>query len=154
MIVVRLPDSPTEYGQRSVSPHTTATLDRGTPSASAAISHIVVFAPPPTSVTPTNTVYCPLASRRITALLCPSPDRKAMNETPAPRLSGPRSEPGCGRQRAVQSKRFAPMRRHSSIVWLVYGTSSRDIRVMFLVMNSTGSIFSLNATSSIMDSMP
>ena len=55
MIVVRLPDSPTEYGQRSVSPHTTSTCDSGTPSASAAISPIVVFAPPPTSVTPTCT---------------------------------------------------------------------------------------------------
>ena len=56
MIVVRLPDSPTEYGQRSVSPQTTRTFDSGTSSASAAIMPIVVFAPAPTSVTPTCTV--------------------------------------------------------------------------------------------------
>src|ERR671925_180989 len=56
MIVVRLPDSPTEYGQQSVSPDTTSTCDRGTPGASAAIMPMVVLAPGPTSVTPTNTV--------------------------------------------------------------------------------------------------
>src|SRR4030081_237280 len=96
MMVVRLPDSPTEYGQRSVSPQTPSSCDSGTPSASAAISPIVVLAPPPTSVTPTCTEYFPLASTRMTALLRPRPARNAMNETPAPRLIGPRSDPGCG----------------------------------------------------------
>ena len=56
MIVVRLPDSPTEYGHRSVSPQTTSTWESGTPNSSAAIIPIVVFAPPPTSVTPTKSV--------------------------------------------------------------------------------------------------
>src|SRR5213078_2926258 len=99
MMVVRLPDSPTEYGQRSVSPHTTSTCDSGTPSSSAAISPIVVFAPLPTSVTPTCTEYLRFASTRTTALLRPSPARNAMHAPPAPRLIGPESAPGCGRQR-------------------------------------------------------
>src|SRR2546425_12429037 len=77
-IVVRLPDSPTEYGQRSVPPQTTSTLASGPPSASAAMSAIVVFAPAPMSVTPTNTVYFPLASRRMTALLRPRAERNAV----------------------------------------------------------------------------
>ena len=46
--------------QRSVSPQTTVTRDIGTPSASAPMSAIVVFAPAPTSVTPTNTMYLPV----------------------------------------------------------------------------------------------
>src|SRR5689334_14254086 len=116
MIVVRLPDSPTEYGQRSVSPQTTVTFDSGTPSASAAIKPIVVLAPPPTSVTPTWTEYCPFESRRITALLRPSPARNAMNETPAPRLIAPLSDPA-GRHRFFQSNRSAPRRMHSSSVY-------------------------------------
>src|SRR5439155_25479254 len=112
--VVRLPDSPTEYGQRSVSPHTTSTFDRATPSASAAIIAIVVFAPAPTSVTPTNTVYLPFASSRITALLRPNAERNAMKDIPAPRLIGPGSEPGCGRHRFFHSNTSAPRRMHSS----------------------------------------
>ena len=97
MMVVRLPDSPTEYGQRSVSPQTTSTFDSGTPSASAAISPIVVFAPAPTSVTPTNSVYSPVRVRAgCTALLVPSPERNNMKVMPAPRLIGPGSAPGCG----------------------------------------------------------
>src|SRR2546429_8096056 len=103
MIVVRLPDSPTEYGQRSVSPQTTSTCDSGTPSSSAAISPIVVLAPAPTSVTPTNSVYLPLASTWRTALLDPTPERNAMYVKPAPRLIGPVSDPGTGRHRAFQS---------------------------------------------------
>ena len=78
MIVVRLPDSPTEYGQRSVSPHTTSTCDSGTPSSSAAMIPIVVFAPAPTSVTPTNSVYLPFASSCSTALLEPTPERNTI----------------------------------------------------------------------------
>src|SRR5215472_13671770 len=113
-MVVRLPDSPTEYGQRSVSPQTTSTLDKGTPNASAAIIPIVVFAPAPISVTPTNTVYVPLASRRITALLRPRADRNAMKDTPAPCFTGPASEPGCERHRFFHSKASAPRRMHSS----------------------------------------
>src|SRR5262249_12696727 len=74
--------------------HTTSTLDSGTFSASAAIMAMVVFAPAPISVTPTNTVYFPFASRRMTALLRPRADRNAIKETPAPRLIGPGSEPG------------------------------------------------------------
>src|SRR5262249_6112074 len=115
MIVVRLPDSPTEYGQRSVSPHTTLTFDSGTPSASAAINPIVVFAPPPTSVTPTWTEYCPFESTRIAALLRPSPARNAMKDTPTPRLIDPVSDPA-GRQPFFHSKRSAPRRMHSSSV--------------------------------------
>src|SRR6476660_2309622 len=103
MIVVRLPDSPTEYGQRSVSPHTTSSCDNGTPSASAALNPIVVFAPAPTSGTTTCTQYLPLPSRRTTALLRPRPARNAMKETPAPRLIGPGSEPGTLFHRAFQS---------------------------------------------------
>src|SRR3954447_13398133 len=114
MMVVRLPDSPTQYGQRSVSPHTTSSCDNGIPSASAAISPIVVFAPPPTSVTPTCTQYLPFESTRPTALLRPSPARNAMNETPAPRLIGPRSDPGSAFQRLFQSNASAPLRMHSS----------------------------------------
>src|SRR6185295_12232190 len=116
MIVVRLPDSPTEYGQRSVSPQTTSTCDSGTPSASAAINPIVVLAPPPTSVTPTCTAYRPFASTRTTALLRPSPARNTRNDTPEPRLIGPVSDPGRGRQRVVHSKASAPRRMHSSSV--------------------------------------
>src|SRR5579864_3738383 len=108
IIVVRLPDSPTEYGQRSVSPQTTSTLDSGTSKASAAIRPIVVFAPAPTSVTPTCTLYSPLAFTSITALLRPKPDRNARNEKPAPRFTGPESEPGCGRQRFFQSNAVMP----------------------------------------------
>src|SRR5216117_3605130 len=107
-MVVRLPDSPTEYGQRSVSPDTISIFDKGTPSASDAIMAIVVFAPGPTSVTPTNSVYWPFESRRMTALLLPSAERNAMNDTPAPRLIGPGSDPGCGRHRFFQSKASAP----------------------------------------------
>src|SRR6478752_4698990 len=114
MIVVRLPDSPTEYGHRSVSPQTTSSCDIGTPSSSAAIRPIVVLAPPPTSVTPTCTEYLPLASTRRTALLRPRPARNAMNETPAPRLIGPRSDPGWDFQRFFQSNASAPLRMHSS----------------------------------------
>src|SRR3954470_13360987 len=114
MIVVRLPDSPTEYGQRSVSPHTTSSCDSGMPSASAAINPIVVFAPPPTSVTPTWTAYLPLESTRTTALLRPRPARNAMNETPAPRLIGPESDPGCAFHRFFHSNASAPLRMHSS----------------------------------------
>src|SRR5437868_8515538 len=114
MMVVRLPDSPTEYGQRSESPHTTSTFDSGTPSSSAAIKPIVVFAPAPTSVTPTCTAYRPLAASLITALLRPTPARNAMNDTPAPRLIGPPSDPGCGCQRFFQSNASAPRCRHSS----------------------------------------
>jgi len=91
MIVVRLPDSPTEYGQRSVSPQTTSSCESGIPSSCAAMSPIVVFAPLPTSVTPTCTEYLPVPSTRTTALLRPRPARNAMNDTPAPRLTGPRS---------------------------------------------------------------
>src|SRR6476646_9905396 len=108
MIVVRLPDSPTEYGQRSVSPHTTSSCDSGIPSSSAAIKPIVVLAPPPTSVTPTCTAYLPFASTRTTALLRPRPARNAMNETPAPRLIGPDPDPGIGFQRFFQSNASAP----------------------------------------------
>src|SRR5262249_27611450 len=125
MIVVRLPDSPTEDGHRSVSPHTTVTLASGTPSASAAMSPIVVFAPAPTSVTPTWTAYRPFASSRMTALLLPRPARNAMNETPTPRLIGPRSDPA-GRHRFFQSNTSAPRRRHSSSVYEVYSVSSRN----------------------------
>src|SRR5471032_1270755 len=114
MIVVRLPDSPTEYGQRSVSPQTTSSCDSGTPSSSAAISPIVVFAPPPTSVTPTCTEYLLFESTRMTALLRPRPERNAMNDTPAPRLIGPGPDPGCGFQRFVHSNASAPRRMHSS----------------------------------------
>src|SRR3954447_17166741 len=114
MIVVRLPDSPTEYGQRSVSPHTTSSCDNGMSSASAAISPIVVFAPPPTSVTPTCSEYLPCALTRTTALLRPRPARHAMNDTPAPRLIGPGSDPGTARQRFFHSNVSAPLRMHSS----------------------------------------
>src|SRR3954464_4409609 len=114
MMVVRLPDSPTEYGQRSVSPHTTSSCDSGTPSSSAAISPIVVLAPPPTSVTPTCTQYLFLASTRTTALLRPRPARNAMNDTPAPRLIGPRSDPGSAFHRFFHSNASAPLRMHSS----------------------------------------
>src|SRR3954451_1997406 len=114
MIVVRLPDSPTEYGQRSVSPHTTSSCESGIPNASAAINPIVVFAPPPTSVTPTCTQYFPFASTRTTALLRPSPARNAMNDTPAPHLIGPGSDPGCGYHRVFHPKASAPRRMHSS----------------------------------------
>src|SRR4051794_31946920 len=114
MIVVRLPDSPTEYGQRSVSPQTTSTCDSGTPSASAAMRPIVVFAPAPTSVTPTCTEYLPSPWRRTTALLRPRPARNAMNETPAPRLIGPGSDPGTGFHRFFHSNVSAPLRMHSS----------------------------------------
>src|SRR5262245_4104052 len=114
MIVVRLPDSPTEYGQRSVSPQTTSSSDSGMPSASAAIRPIVVFAPAPTSVTPTCTEYLPLLLTRTTALLRPRPERNAMNATPAPRLIGPGSEPGLDFQRFVHSNASAPLRMHSS----------------------------------------
>src|SRR6185369_5474783 len=99
MIVVRLPDSPTEYGQRSVSPQTTSTCDSGPPCSSAAISPMVVLAPLPTSVPPTCTEYRPFALTRTTALLRPSPARNVMNDTPEPRLIGPASDPGSGRQR-------------------------------------------------------
>src|SRR5215471_9554316 len=94
MIVVRLPDSPTEYGQRSVSPDTTSTCDRGTPMASAAIMPNVVLAPGPTSVTPTNKVYRGRASTCTRAQLVPTPARNIVQEKPAPRLIGPASEPG------------------------------------------------------------
>src|SRR4051812_9032115 len=114
MIVVRLPDSPTEYGQRSVSPHTTSSCDSGMPSASAPINPIVVFAPAPTSVTPTCSEYLPALLTRTTALLRPSPERKVMNDTPAPRLIGPASEPGTARQRFFHSNASAPLRMHSS----------------------------------------
>src|ERR1700730_14835916 len=116
MIVVRLPDSPTEYGQRSESPQTTSTLDSGTASASAAISPMVVLAPPPTSVTPTCTAYRPFESSRMTALLRPTPARNAMNDTPAPRLRGPRSDPGSGRHLFFQSNVSAPRVKHWSSV--------------------------------------
>src|SRR5258706_13734192 len=121
MIVVRLPDSPTEYGQRSVSPHTTSRSGSFTPSASAAINPIVVFAPAPTSVTPTCTQYLPLPSTRTTALLRPRPARNAMNDTPAPRLTGPRSDPGVDFQRVFHSNAAAPRRTHSSREYVVYG---------------------------------
>src|SRR5476651_1789162 len=121
MIVVRLPDSPTEYGQRSVSPQTTSSCDSGMPNSSAAISPIVVFAPPPTSVTPTCTKYLPFASTRITALLRPRPARNAMNETPAPRLIGPGSDPGEDFQRFFHSNVSAPFWMHSSSEYDVYG---------------------------------
>src|SRR3954453_10106887 len=114
MIVVRLPDSPTDYGQRSVSPQTTSSCDSGMPSASAAIKPIVVFAPPPTSVTPTCNAYLPCALTRITALLRPGPARNALNEPPAPRLIGPASDPGCAFQRWLHSNASAPRRMHSS----------------------------------------
>src|SRR5207344_2762576 len=110
MIVVRLPDSPTEYGQRSVSPQTTVTFDDGTSSASAAMRFIVVLAPAPTSVTPTNSVYWPFESRWMTALLWPRPERKIIIAKPAPRFFGPGSDPGCGRQRVFQSNCAAPRR--------------------------------------------
>src|ERR1700730_3675481 len=84
MSVVRLPDSPTENGQRSVSPQTISIFDNGTPSSSAAIMLIVVLAPAPMSVTPTNTVYRPLESSRSTALLWPRGDRRAMKDMPEP----------------------------------------------------------------------
>src|SRR6266566_990202 len=116
MIVVRLPDSPTEYGHLSVSPQTTSTCDSGTPSSSAAISPIVVFAPAPTSVTPTNSVYLSFESKWITALLDPTPERNAIYVNPAPRLIGPLSDPGTGRHRAFQSNNSAPRRMHSSNV--------------------------------------
>src|SRR5258708_5866793 len=121
MMVVRLPDSPTEYGQRSESPHTTCTFESGAPNSSAAINCIVVFAPAPTSVTPTCTAYVPLASSLITALLRPSPARNAMNDTPAPRLIGPRSDPGVGRHLFFQSNASAPRWMHSSSEYVVYG---------------------------------
>ena len=121
MIVVRLPDSPTEYGQRSVSPQTTSSCDSGTPSSSAAMSPIVVFAPPPTSVTPTCTQYLPVLSTRTTALLRPSPARNAMNDTPAPRLMGPGSDPGVDFQRFFHSNASAPFLMHSSSEYVVYG---------------------------------
>src|SRR5215813_11906866 len=114
MIVVRLPDSPTEYGHLSVSPHTTSSWESGMPSASAAISPIVVFAPAPTSVTPTCSEYLPALFTRTTALLRPRPDRNAMNDTPAPRLIGPGSDPGGDFQRFFHSKASAPLRMHSS----------------------------------------
>src|SRR5262249_10025779 len=116
MMVVRLPDSPTEYGHLSVSPQTTSTCDSGTPSASAAINPIVVFAPAPTSVTPTNKVYLPFESTCSTALLDPTPDRNAMYVKPAPFLMGPWSDPGTGRHRDCQSKICAPRLMHSSSV--------------------------------------
>src|SRR5436309_21890 len=71
-------------------------------------------APAPMSVTPTNTVYFPLASRRMTALLRPRAERNAMNATPAPRFTGPGSEPGCGRHRFFHSNVSAPRRMQSS----------------------------------------
>src|SRR5437764_3531621 len=114
MDVVRLPDSPTEYGQVSVSPQTTLTFESGTPSSSAAMMFIVVLAPGPTSVTPTYNVYCCFASTVMTALLDPTPDRNDMKATPAPRLIGPGSEPGTGFQRAFQSKSAAPRAMHAS----------------------------------------
>src|SRR5262249_11550402 len=115
MMVVRLPDSPTEYGQLAVSPQTTRTFSNGTSSASAAIIPIVVLAPAPTSVTPTWTVYGPFASSLTMALLRPTPERNAMNATPDPRLIGPESDPaGC--HRFFQSNTSAPRRRHSSSV--------------------------------------
>src|SRR5213076_2503378 len=98
---VRLPDSPTEYGHRSVSPHTTSIFESGTPSASAAIIPIVVFAPAPTSVTPTWTLYSPFELTRMTALLRPRPERNDMKETPRPRRILPVSLPA-GRQRSFQ----------------------------------------------------
>src|SRR6185503_7525105 len=122
MMVVRLPDSPTEYGHRSVSPQTTSSCDSGTPSSSAAINPIVVLAPAPTSVTPTCTEYRPFALTRTTALLRPSPARNAMNDTPAPRLIGPASDPGSRRQRFFHSNASAPRRMHSSSEYEVYGT--------------------------------
>src|SRR5262249_51234981 len=104
----------TEYGQRSVSPHTTFTFDSATPSSSAAMMFIVVFAPGPTSVTPTYSVYWPRASTVNVALLLPTPDRNDMNATPAPRLIGPGPDPGSGFQRLFQSNSSAPRRMHSS----------------------------------------
>ena len=97
-----------------MSPHTTATGDNGTPSSSAAIMAIVVFAPGPMSVTPTNSVYRPSAFTLRIALLGPTPDRNIMNAMPAPRLIGPGSEPGSGRQRLSQSKSSRPCAMHSS----------------------------------------
>src|ERR1700674_3239498 len=116
MIVVRLPDSPTEYGQRPVSPHTTSNFDNGTSSASAAIRPMVVLAPLPTSVTPTCTWNWPLESTWIIALLRPTPERNARNATPDPRLIGPASDPGFDRQRFFQSNASMPRRMHSSKV--------------------------------------
>jgi hypothetical protein len=115
-MVVRLPDSPTEYGQRSVSPHTTSIMESGTPSSSEAIIAIVVLAPGPMSVTPTKTVKRPEPSTRRIALLGPMPARNIMNDMPAPRLTGPGSEPGRGRQRDAQSKSSAPRSMHWSSV--------------------------------------
>ncbi len=43
---------------------------------------------------------------------------------------------------------------HSSSEYVVYGVWSPAFRVMFFRMNSTGSIFNLAATSSIIDWMP
>src|SRR4029077_20522032 len=108
------PDSPTEYGHVLVSPQTTSTCESGTPNASAAIKPIVVFAPPPTSVTPTCTRYRPFESTSITALLGPSPARKAKNANPAPCFTGPASEPGFARQRFFHSKAAAPRWMQSS----------------------------------------
>ena len=115
MMVVRLPDSPTEYGVVAESPQIRSILDSGTSSASEAIIAIVVFAPAPISVTPTRTAYRPFASTVIVALLRPRPERNAMNETPTPRRIGPASVPA-GRHFFFQSNVSMPQRRHSSSV--------------------------------------
>ena len=97
-----------------MSPDTTSTCDNGTPNASAAIIPIVVLAPPPMSVTPTNRVYCSRESTRRIALLRPTAERNNMNDIPAPRLTGPTSDPAGERQRLVQSNCRAASRMHSS----------------------------------------
>ena len=155
MIVVRLPDSPTEYGQRSVSPQTTSTWDNGTPSASAAIIPIVVLAPPPTSVTPTCTAYRSFAFTldHRTAAAEPRPEHQKRHAGAAlDRVHGPIRAADA----SASSTRTPRPRGGCTPRACRWCTASRSpaFRVMFFRMNSTGSIFSLAATSSIIDWMP
>ena len=154
MMVVRLPDSPTEYGHRSVSPQTTSTCDSGTPSSSAAIIPIVVLAPPPTSVTPTKTR---VAAFGIDAQhgAAPAQSRAEHHERHAgAALDGS----------AVGARHRTPARlpveqlgaAADALVERVVGEGDARPRLASCSSSrtSTGSISSLNATSSIIDSMP
>ena len=115
MMVVRLPDSPTEYGQRSVSPQTTSTFDSGTPQRFRRDQpHRGLGAGADVGDANKQRVR-PAPFNRMTALLGPSPERNdhVGHAGAALDRAGIR-RPASRCHRAFQSNRSAPRRMHSS----------------------------------------
>lgn len=113
MMVVRLPDSPTEYGRSVSLPDHGYLRKRDAQSFWADQTHGGFRSRADVGYADVN-VKLALGIDADHGIAAAHGERNAMNPIPAPRLIGPRSEPGWGRQRFFQSNASAPRRPHCS----------------------------------------